>query len=403
MRLSINDSVSAVASVSVASAKIAVFALPNVDTLKEEPTNNALMAFTSSSYSSSDNEHNETVVKEDIKLLKLKVQLRDNALVVLRQKFKKAEQERDDLKLKLEKFQTSSKNLSQVLASQTNDKTGLGYNTQVFTRFMFDCDEFFTSKSDESLPPSPIYDRYHLGNGCHVVPPPYTGTFMTPKPDLVFHNAPNVNETVHIAFNVEISPTKPNNDLSHTHRPSTPIIKDWVSDSENDSYDVISQNGPSFVQPIQQVKTPRPYVKTIETFISTTNPKTAIPKPKSNGNRWNRKACFKHVIPIAVLTKSKLVPITAARPVTAAVPKPLVTRPRQAKPVVTKPHSPPRRNLNQSPSPKASTFSPKVTTAQTLMVNVVKGNWGNPQHALKDKGVIDSGYSRHDREHVLYV
>nr|GFC02589.1 hypothetical protein [Tanacetum cinerariifolium] len=83
----------------------------------------------------------------------------------------------------------------------------------------------------------------------------------------------------------------------------------------------------------------------------------------------------KHVIPIAVLTKSKLVPITTARPVTAAVPKPLVTRPRQVKPVVTKPHSPPRRNLNHSPSPKASNFPLKVIAAQTPMVNVVKGNW----------------------------
>nr|GEU79895.1 hypothetical protein [Tanacetum cinerariifolium] len=57
-------------------------------------------------------QQNETVFEEDIKLIKLKVQLRDNAVVVLRQKFEKAEQERNDLKLKLKKFQTSSKNLS---------------------------------------------------------------------------------------------------------------------------------------------------------------------------------------------------------------------------------------------------------------------------------------------------
>nr|GEY51818.1 ribonuclease H-like domain-containing protein [Tanacetum cinerariifolium] len=84
--------------------------------------------------------------------------MRDNALVVLRQNLEKAEQERDYLKLKLEKFQTSSKNLSDLLVSQTNDKTGLGYNNQVFTRSMFDCDDYFTSESDDSLPPSPIYD-----------------------------------------------------------------------------------------------------------------------------------------------------------------------------------------------------------------------------------------------------
>nr|GEY80577.1 hypothetical protein [Tanacetum cinerariifolium] len=221
---------------------------------EEEPTNYALMAFTSSSSSSFENkvvscskactkayatlqshydkltddfrksqfdvisyktglesvearllvyQQNKIIFKEDIKLLKLKVQLGDNALVVLRQKFEKAEQERDDLKLKLE--------------------------------------------NDESLPPSPIYDRYQSGDGYHVVPPPYTGTFMPPKPDLVFHNVPTDNETIHTAFNVELSPTKPDIDLSHTHRPSAPIIEDWVSDSEEDSEAEISHNALSFV------------------------------------------------------------------------------------------------------------------------------------------------------------
>nr|GFB43445.1 hypothetical protein [Tanacetum cinerariifolium] len=61
------------------------------------------------------------------------------------------------------------------------------------------------------------------------------------------------------------------------------------------------------------------------------------------------------------------------RPVTAAVSKPLVTRPRQAKTIVTKPHSPPRRNINHSPSPKASNFPPKVTAFKAPMVNAVKG------------------------------
>nr|GFB38875.1 hypothetical protein [Tanacetum cinerariifolium] len=46
---------------------------------------------------------NESVFEENIKLLNIEVQLRDTALVTLRQKLEKAEQERDELKLKLEK------------------------------------------------------------------------------------------------------------------------------------------------------------------------------------------------------------------------------------------------------------------------------------------------------------
>nr|GEX28650.1 putative reverse transcriptase domain-containing protein [Tanacetum cinerariifolium] len=172
----------------------------------EEPTNYALMAFTSLSSSSSDN--------EDIKFLKLDVMLRDNALVDLRKKFEKAEQERDELKIKLDKFQTSSKNLSQLLASHTSNKTRLGYDNQVFNSTVFDCDEMISFESAVSMLTSLVYDRYKLGEGYHAVPPPYTGTFMPFKPDLVFHDAPTTNETISTVLNVEPSTTKPNKDLS---------------------------------------------------------------------------------------------------------------------------------------------------------------------------------------------
>nr|GFC13706.1 hypothetical protein [Tanacetum cinerariifolium] len=102
-----------------------------------------------------------------------------------------------------------------------------------------------------------------------------------------------------------------------------------------------------------------------------------------------------HVVPTSVLTKSKLVPIAAARPATAVVPKSHVTRARPAKSIVTKPYSPPRRHINRSPSPKASTFPLKVIVAQATM--------GNPQHAMKDKGVIDSGCSRHMTGNMSYL
>nr|GEW16237.1 hypothetical protein [Tanacetum cinerariifolium] len=253
---------------------------------EEEPTNYALMVFTSSSSSSSNNEvascskactkayatlkshcdkltndlrksqfdvvsyktglesvktrivvyqQNETVFEEDIKLLKLDIKLRDNALVERRKKLEKAKQERDELKLKFKKFQTSSKNLSQRLTRQTNDKTGLSYDNQVFNGNVFACDDLLSSAFDVSMPTSLVYDRYKSGEGYHVVPPPYTETFMPIKPNLVFHDAPTINETVFTAFNVEPSTTKPNKDLSQSNRPYAPLIEDWVFDSKDES------------------------------------------------------------------------------------------------------------------------------------------------------------------------
>nr|GEX51249.1 hypothetical protein [Tanacetum cinerariifolium] len=125
----------------------------------------------------------------------------------------------------------------------------------------------------------------------------------------------------------------------------------------------------------------------------------------------------RYVVPIAVLPQSKLVPINDVRPVYTAVPKICVTRPRQAKTVVTKTNSPPRRHINRIPSSKASNFPPKVTIVKAPMVNAAKdiqGKWewklkclildhGNPQHALKDKGGIDSGCSRHMTWNMSYL
>nr|GEY99685.1 hypothetical protein [Tanacetum cinerariifolium] len=343
-------------SASTSTQNIAFMSSSNTDS-SNEPISTAVSVSASIFYSPKlDNDDLKKIDADDLEEMDLKWQmtmltLRDNALVVLRQNLKKAEQEWD------------------------------GYNTQVFTRSMFDCDDYLTSESDESLPPSPIYDRYQSGNGYHVAPPPYTGTLMQPKPDLVFHNVPNDVETLHTAFDVELSPTKPDNDMSHTHRPSAPIIEDWVSDSEDESETKIPQHVPSFVKPTKQVKTPRPSIQNVETSIPTANPKTAIPKPTRNGNRGNRNACFttardhvnrgnhkkyariplpnpqRHVVPTAVLTQSKLVPIITVRPVTTAVPKPTVTRPRPAKPIVTKPTLPPRRHINHSPSLKARNMS----------------------------------------------
>nr|GEV52209.1 ribonuclease H-like domain-containing protein [Tanacetum cinerariifolium] len=76
-------------------------------------------------------QHNENVFKEDIKLLKLDVMLRDNALVELKKKLEKAEQERDEL----------------------------GYDNQVFNSTVFDSDQLISSESDVSMPASRVYDR----------------------------------------------------------------------------------------------------------------------------------------------------------------------------------------------------------------------------------------------------
>nr|GFB65548.1 ribonuclease H-like domain-containing protein [Tanacetum cinerariifolium] len=68
-----------------------------------------------------------------------------------------------------------------LTVSQTSAKAGLGYDSQVFTKDMFDYDNYYYFESDsESWPPFNLYDRFVLSGGYHVVPPPVSGTFMPP-------------------------------------------------------------------------------------------------------------------------------------------------------------------------------------------------------------------------------
>nr|GFC05336.1 hypothetical protein [Tanacetum cinerariifolium] len=56
-------------------------------------------------------------------------------------------------------------------------------------------------------------------------------------------------------LNIELSPTKPEQDLSS--RPSTPIIEDWVFDSEEDYMPQVTKEVSSFAQSLALVKSPR--------------------------------------------------------------------------------------------------------------------------------------------------
>ncbi|GJY67625.1 putative ribonuclease H-like domain-containing protein [Tanacetum coccineum] len=122
------------------------------------------------------------------------------------------------------------------------------------------------------------YEKYN------VVLPPYIGNFMPPTPDLSFTSLDKfVNKPV-------VENRKSNEEVSKVVRKSndSPIIKDWVSDSEEEN---VSQNKtekktvkPSiakieFVKP--QEKTARKNVKQVEKHRQNTH------SPRGNQRNWN--------------------------------------------------------------------------------------------------------------------
>nr|GEV75856.1 putative ribonuclease H-like domain-containing protein [Tanacetum cinerariifolium] len=265
-------------------------------------------------------------------------------------------------------------------------------DNEVFTKAMFDCENYYSLESDyESWQPSNLYDRFQPSGGYHAVPPPYTGTFMPPKLDLVFHTTPTAVETDHLAFNVQLSPTKPEQDFAS-------IIEDWVSDFEEESQTKAPQVVSSFAQSSEHVKSSRHSVQPIKTIILAATPTSVSLKSNSSGKRRNRKACFvcksvDHLIKDCtfhakqmtkptqrnhVLTQSKPVLTTAIRPVSAARPNISVTRPRYAHHDFTKSKLPIRRHITRRPSLKPSNLPPRVTAVKAPLVSaaqVKQGTW----------------------------
>nr|GEV12584.1 ribonuclease H-like domain-containing protein [Tanacetum cinerariifolium] len=199
----------------------------------------------------------------------------------------------------------------------------------------------------------------------------------------------------------------------------------FQAEEEPANYALMAFSSSSDNESTEQVKSPRHSVHHVETSIPDATPKTTSPKPTSNGKRRNRKSCFvckslhhlikdcdyhekkmakptarnhahrgnhkhyaplthqnpqKHMVLAAVLTQSKPVPITAVRPVSTVVPKI-------------------RYAGKMGMETKMPSFRPCFP--QHKFINDPKK--GNPQHALKDKGVIDSGCSRHMTGNMSYL
>nr|GEX54402.1 uncharacterized mitochondrial protein AtMg00810-like [Tanacetum cinerariifolium] len=218
-------------------------------------------------------------------------------------------------------------------------------------------------------------------------------TFMPPKPDLVFHT-PSSDENEHLSFNVLLSPTKPEQDLSF--RPSTPIIKDWVSDSKEDDMPQVCKDVPNLAQSSELVKSPRHSGQLFLTHILVAPTAPLRSNPHSKGSRRTKKACFlciskDHFIKDCDFHARKL----AHRPYASRdIHKQYAPVNHSKFPLHKVPTAAPSQSqhLPRHSSSNSNNSPPTVTAAKASEVSAAqdkKGTWGNPQQALKDKGVID--------------
>nr|GEZ07369.1 hypothetical protein [Tanacetum cinerariifolium] len=251
-----NEPVSVVLSVSAASSKATVSTLPNVDSLNDA----VIYSFFASQSNSPqlDNENLKQIDPDDLEEIDLKWQM--VMLIMKARRFLK----RTKRNLGANGIDTIGFDMSKVecynchrrghfarecRSPRDNRNKDTPKRTVLVEAHQVLQDQIMSYEPDNSVPTSLENDRYNTGEGYHVVPPLYTGVFLPPKPDLVFNDAPNASESVTNMLNVESSINKPIKDMSKTLRPDDSIIKDWTSESKDDTKieSVPKQKKPSFV------------------------------------------------------------------------------------------------------------------------------------------------------------
>ncbi|GJS28982.1 hypothetical protein Tco_0489602 [Tanacetum coccineum] len=244
---------------------------------------------------------NQLWYEEKIRFMKIDLDDKTDVLTYHKKLLAEAVKEKEELKTKLENFQSSSKGLSKLLNSQmsTRDKFGLGYGDQVHNGVLSYENEVFQSVFDSrssDVEDSHVHDRFANVEGMHAVPPPMIGNYMPlgldrEVDDSMFTYGPKQSKTSESDTQTSNYDSCESNSSAETlesvpepvvvepkvvSQPKVwsdaPIIEEYESDSD-DEYVIQpskEQEKPSFafVNTLKHVKTPRETVKEQNTYSS---------------------------------------------------------------------------------------------------------------------------------------
>ncbi|GJW44324.1 hypothetical protein Tco_0073123 [Tanacetum coccineum] len=260
-----------------------------------------------------------------------------------------------------------------------------------------------------------ISDNHKKGLGYNAIPPPLTGLFVPPSVDLSSSGIEKFKEPEFEGYGVKVDKGASENVSKEVKKTlDAPIIKDWVSDCDEDETVVNNSTSWSIPKPkklgIGFQFTPKAcfVCGSFNHLIKDCDfhDKKMVQKPvlnnvkKVTGQRevrpvWTNAMRINHqnfsntrrnFAPTAVLTKSGLIPfstagqsfsrkaapVSAARPFNTAVHKPIVNVAKPRTNVFQKAHSSLRRPFYQQTVFKNRNLSYKVNTANVISVNTVK-------------------------------
>ncbi|GJS39724.1 ribonuclease H-like domain-containing protein [Tanacetum coccineum] len=341
---------------------------------------------------------NQLIYEEKIRFMKIDLDDKTNVLTYHKKLLAEAVKEKEELKTKLENFQSSSKGLSKLLNSQmsTKDKSGLGYGNQIHEGVLSYekevLESVFDSRSSD-LEDSPVNDRFAKVEGMHVVPPPMTGIYMPSKFD----------------FGIDESKFTygPKQSKTSESDAKTSDIASCESNSSVETPDSVSKltvNKPTTVSK-SKVWSDAPIIEYFSHLIRDCDFYEKRMSKKVELNKQKGKATVntaRQNLSGQAATTSTTRKVNTARPIVNEI------RPRNN---FYKPHSPIRRPFNKTTAPKTNFINLKVNTVGDKTVSVVRGNRetdvkasaDDPQKVLKNKGIVDSGCSRHMTGNKAYL
>ncbi|GJV40698.1 putative ribonuclease H-like domain-containing protein [Tanacetum coccineum] len=281
---------------------------------------------------------------------------------------------------------------------------------------------------ESDLENQPLYDRFVTAEGMHAIPPPMTGNYMPSGPEIEINYSQftygpkqtqtSESETQTSDFDTcesdcsvetrESLPEPAVNEPKVVNQPKVwsdaPIIEEYETDSEDEhvSVPIEEQETPSFAN--KQVKTPRETVK--NQFTHSKNPRV---DKKGLGYGFVTKACFvcgslSHLIRDCDFHEKRMAK-------QAELNNRMISTARASG---TNNVSTARHNFNSqavltNAAKKISTVKPFVNRVNTAEVNAVSAVVGKretadyPHRTFQNKGIVDSGCSRHMTGNKAYL
>ncbi|GJZ79414.1 hypothetical protein Tco_0644251 [Tanacetum coccineum] len=304
---------------------------------------------------------NEGMLCDQIVVLKRDASFNESEINALKIQIERLKKEKESNQIKIDNFENASKSLDKLIGCQISDnnRKGVGYN---------------------------------------VVAPPPTGLFAPLTIDLSNSGLEEFKQPEFGGYRVKVNKSVSENSSNEIKKTSSaPIIEDWVSDCDEDKtlekvLESANVQKPNFNHLIKDCDfhdkkmVQKPVLNNVK---KGTGQREVIPvwNNAMRTNHQNFSNSRSNFAPTVVLTKSGLVPISTARQsssreaapistaraIKTAAPKPFVNVVKSRPNAFQKSHSPSRRSFYQHTTLKNRNLNNRVNTVKVNSVNTAKG------------------------------